>query len=332
MQGVNAQVVAAVSAWLAQGEAVWLATITKTWGASPRPAGSLFAYCARRDEVAGSISGGCIEEDLLQTLATKSYLGQPETIHYGGSAEEQARFQLPCGGQLALILEQLSGSRAAQHFAEVLQRLAQRNSVIRNVCLASGKASLEYAQVGDQLLSCTSSTMRLRLGPGERVLIIGSGEVSAYLAELVESLDFSVTVCEPRLEHFQRFQRQHPRLDLRHCLPDDLIVSDFNDPFTAIIALSHDPRVDDMGLIAALQSKAFLVGAMGSERTSEARRERLKALGLGSHALSRLQAPVGMDVPSKTPPEIAIAVAAQLITARAQLYASQQRAQRLESV
>lgn len=323
MQGVNAQVVAAVNRWLAHGEAVWLATITKTWGASPRPAGSLFAYCAGRDEVAGSVSGGCIEDDLLATLSEKTRLLRPEILLYGASAEEQARLQLPCGGHLELVLEHLDGEQARQHFALLFEYLRRRKSVWRSVCLKTAALHIEDASTGSEILeTLEDERLRVRLGPGERLLIIGSGEVTAYLMDLVESLDVAVTVCEPRASHFQRFQRRYPHHDIRHCLPDDLITAEFQDPFCAVVALAHDPRVDDMGLVAALQSPAFFVGAMGSERTSQARCARLRELGLEPHAIARLQAPVGLPIASKTPPEIAVAVAAQFIAARAALYTS----------
>lgn len=318
MQGTNEQVVRAVANWLAEGEYVWLATIVETWGASPRPAGSLFAFCPALNSVAGSLSGGCIEDDLLAELATAPMSASPELRLYGGNAAEQARLQLPCGGRLRIVLECLKGVESSGHFERLSQALHARQRVVRTLCLNTGNAQIAPSKqrltvdIQDELLAVV-------LGAGERLLILGCGEVSAYLAELAQALDFSVTLCEPRQTHADRWRAEYPHSDLRHCLPDDLIEREFFDPYCAVVALSHDPRVDDMGLVAALQSPAFYVGAMGSARTSEKRKERLLALGLSREALSKLDAPIGVDIGSKTPPEIAVAVAAKLIQSRSRL-------------
>jgi xanthine dehydrogenase accessory factor len=157
-------------------------------------------------------------------------------------------------------------------------------------------------------------TLLHTLQPDCRLLLIGAGDVARYVFEFATAADFAVTLCEPREAFAAGWSFAHIPLDRR--LPDDLISTQFRDAWSGILALAHDPRIDDMGLLAALDSRAFYIGAMGSRRTSEARRERLASLGLDKAALERLRAPIGVDIPSKTPAEIAISIVADLISAR----------------
>ncbi|MEE3118053.1 MAG: XdhC family protein, partial [Pseudomonadota bacterium] len=151
-------------------------------------------------------------------------------------------------------------------------------------------------------------------------LLIGAGEVARYVAEFASAADFEVTLCEPRDAFARGWGHAHLPLDRR--LPDDLIAESFSDAWSGVLALAHDPRIDDMGLLAALTGPGFYIGAMGSVRTSAARRDRLASLGLPEDALGRLRAPIGVDIPSKTPAEIAISVVADLIAARHHLRAA----------
>ena len=159
------------------------------------------------------------------------------------------------------------------------------------------------------------------LQPECRLLLIGAGEVARHVSEFASAAEFTVTLCEPRDTFADGWQ--YPHIPLSRRLPDDLIAEDYGDQWCGVLALAHDPRVDDMGLLAALQSQAFYIGAMGSRKTSEARRSRLADLGVGEVSLARLRAPIGVNIPSKTPAEIAISIVADLIAARHDLRAAQ---------
>lgn len=313
--GAHESVCNDVHAWLHAGKRVWLCTITETWGSSPRPAGSWLAVSDEGDW-SGSVSGGCLEEDLLN----RSVAGGPDTpqfIDYGISDQERDDFRLPCGGRIRLMVEPLFPKRDLAHVEVVLEALKARSPVTRIVCLASGNARCEPADHRETGISVEGQVLTHGLVPDFRLLLVGAGEVARYVGEFARAADFSVTLCEPRSRFSEGWM--HTGLPLVHALPDDLVSRSFNDSWAGVLALAHDPRVDDMALLAALKSQVSYVGAMGSARTSAQRRERLASLGVTEEQLARLRAPIGIDIPSKTPAEIAVSVVAELIVVRQRL-------------
>jgi xanthine dehydrogenase accessory factor len=330
--GSHESVIKDVLSWLEQGWRVWLCTIVETWGSSPRPAGSWLAV-SDTGQWSGSVSGGCLEEDLLRRTAREGS-DYPVVIDYGITDNDRDDFRLPCGGRIRLLVEPLGAasdnSSAIAHVRQLADALSHRNPVARRVILQdnlqntskSAYRSTDQSSMTLQLPESASEPsivfdgqeLRHTLQPECRLLLIGAGEVARYVAEFACAADFTVTLCEPRETFASGWG--HPKLPLDRRLPDDVIIESFSDSWCGVLALAHDPRIDDMGLLAALQSPAFYVGAMGSKRTSEARRERLASLGLGGAELQRLRAPIGIDIPSKTPAEIAISVVADLIAAR----------------
>lgn len=314
MQAVDNEVLKSVVAWLRGDRTCWLATVVATWGSSPRPVGSLLA-CDRDGHVVGSLSGGCVEDDLLEKL-TNGELARsaPQHFRYGVTAEETERLGLPCGGHLDIVVEPL-GPADVDHFAAILTALEERRCVERVVDLATGGQQL--ASVDQyRALSYDQADQRLTqtFGPRYQLFIIGAGMVSKYLAELALMLDYAVTVCDPREQLLADFAV--PGVVCIAAMPDDAIKAHANDPLSAIVALTHDPRIDDMGLMEALKAPAFYVGAMGSSRTSASRRTRLAALDLSDAEIARLHAPIGLPIGSKTPPEIAVAVIAEITAVR----------------
>lgn len=315
--GGHESVIKDVLLWLEQGRRVWLCTIVETWGSSPRPAGSWLAV-SDSGQWSGSVSGGCLEEDLLRRTAGDG-ADSPVVIDYGITDNDRDDFQLPCGGRIRLLVEPLGdasgkSNAAIEHVRQLAKALIQREPVTRKVSL-QGVVALEQAiSAARPGVLFDGKELLHTLQPECRLLLIGAGEVARYVAEFAIAADFTVTLCEPRETFASGWGHQHLPLDRR--LPDDLIAESFNDIWCGVLALAHDPRIDDMGLLAALQSPAFYVGAMGSKRTSETRRERLASLGLKAAALQRLRAPIGVNIPSKTPAEIAISVVAELIAAR----------------
>lgn len=316
MQAVDDEVLGQVCRWLAAGESCWLATVIETWGSSPRPVGSLFA-CNVRGSIVGSLSGGCVEEDLLEKLTSGELARDtPQFFRYGISAEETEKFGLPCGGSLHITIEPLTPDDATrEHFGRLHERLARRACTERRVNLADGTRSLADV-AGHRPLQWDAGSRILchTYGPRHQLFVIGAGMVSKYLAELALKLDYQVTVCDPRQHMLDDFGVDGVRLV--NDMPDDAVKRYACDPSSAIVALTHDPRIDDMGLMEALHLPAFYVGAMGSTRTSASRRKRLEALDVDAAALARLHAPIGLPIGSKTPPEIAIAIMAELIAVR----------------
>jgi len=316
MQAVDEEVLSRVGGWLEAGEPCWLATVIETWGSSPRPVGSLFA-CNSRGQIAGSLSGGCVEDDLLEKLTTGALAREkPQFFQYGITPEETEKFGLPCGGSLHITIEPLHSDAATrEHFAHLRARLTARTWTLRRVALGSGARSLEDADRFQPLhWDAASQTLSHTYGPRHQLFIIGAGMVSKYLADLALKLDYQVTVCDPRAHLLDDFGISG--VHLVNDMPDDAVRRHAADPASAIVALTHDPRIDDMGLMEALTTDAFYVGAMGSTRTSARRLERLRALDLDDAALARLHAPIGLPIGSKTPPEIAVAIMAEIIAVR----------------
>jgi xanthine dehydrogenase accessory factor len=309
MRSPDAEVLQAALDWHRDGHAVTLVTVARTWGSSPRPAGSMMAV--RGDgRIAGSVSGGCIEQDLAERFSTGGAPRAPERVGYGVTAESTRRFGLPCGGRLELVAEPLAKPTEIE---TILERLARRELVLRRLILDEARSSLSPA-ARDREFLYDGERLEKVFGPAWRLLLIGAGQLSRYLAEMAQALDYQVVVCDPRDDYAAAWEVEGAKLDTR--MPDDAAMALADDPRSAVVALTHDPKLDDMALMVALESRAFYVGALGSKANNAKRRERLTALGVPAPALARLHGPVGLHLGSRTPPEIAIAILAELIAVR----------------
>ncbi len=310
MDNVDLDVLRQVVAWRQAGHAVVLGTITRTWGSAPRPVGSVVAV--RGDgQIVGSVSGGCIEDDLIARMREHALAagGGPEVVRYGVSGDEAARFGLPCGGTLELVLEPLS---ARSRIDELLARLSEGQRVRRTLSLADGAASLSPAQGADVVL-LDQATLVTTHGPHWRLFVVGAGQMTQYLAQMAQALDYRVTVCDPREEYMAEL----PGIERVRTMPDDAVRDWAPDEHSAIIALTHDPKLDDLALMEALRSSAFYVGAIGSRVNQAKRKQRLaEHFGLTEAELARLHGPVGIKNGARTPPEIAVSILAELTAVR----------------
>jgi xanthine dehydrogenase accessory factor len=316
MQAVDEEVLNQVHEWLQAQRACWLATVVETWGSSPRPVGSLLA-CDGDGHIVGSLSGGCVEDDLLEKLQNGELAAEKaQFFRYGVTTEDAEKFGLPCGGALHIVIEPLAPDDGHKtHFAHLRERLASRQCVRRTVDLrAASYDAVDVEQHQALTWDADSETLSHTYGPRYQLFIIGAGMVSKYLATIAQTLDYQVTVCDPRDHLLDDFDVSG--VTLVNDMPDDALKAHADDPASAIVALTHDPRIDDMGLMEALKTDAFYIGAMGSTRTSASRRERLKALDLSDAEIDRLHAPIGLPIGSKTPPEIAIAILAEITAVR----------------
>ncbi|MGG1948537.1 XdhC family protein [Trinickia sp. NRRL B-1857] len=310
MDSVNMDVICAAYQWLEEGRRPLLATVVKTWGSSPRVPGSMLVI--RDDGLAiGSVSGGCIEDDLIARVRERRIdATRPYTERYGVSAEEAHRFGLPCGGTIELVLEPLNASSG---IAALLDALRAGRLVTRTLDLATGAATLAPASVSDGI-HFDGKALRTVLGPRYRLLVIGAGQLSRYLAHIAVGLDFQVTVCDPREEYVDTWDI--PSVELVREMPDDVVTAMRLDERSAVVALTHDPKLDDLALMEALRTRAFYVGALGSRRNNDARRARLREFDLDDERISRMHGPAGIHIGSRTPPEIAVSIAAEMIAAK----------------
>jgi len=307
MDSLTLQVLSAVQRWSEQGHRLALVTVARTWGSSPRPPG---AWLAIRDDgvLQGSVSGGCVEDDLVERMrAGQMEQAQPFILRYGVSREDALRFGLPCGGTLELVVEPRPDIAQLMLFG---RRMLAGELILRTVDVAAGGVRYDTGRRGDavQWLDGRLTTVH---GPRWRLILIGAGQVSRYLAEMALALDYEVVVCEPR-EAYRREWRLAGAV-LRGDMPDDAVLSLAPDPNTAIVALTHDPKLDDMALLEALKSAAFYVGALGSHSNAAQRRARLQEhFDISDEEIARLHGPVGLPIGSRTPPEIAVAILAEL--------------------
>lgn len=310
MENLDLLVLRSLQAWRRAGKASLLATVVRTWGSSPRPVGSIMALCAG-GAVVGSVSGGCIEDDLIHCYRHALMDGPPQRTSYGISADEAHRFGLPCGGTLELLLE---FNPAINALDELVGMLDQGSLVERRVHTCTGQVVLRKSEQPAALYE-HGGWLCNTFGPEYRLLLIGAGQLTEYLATMALFSGFAVTVCDPREEH--RGHWQVPGVRLSHAMPDDLVQALQVDRRTAIVALTHDPKLDDLALLAALDTEAFYIGAIGSRRNQHARQQRLKEhFAQTDESLARLRGPIGIYIGSKTPAEIAVSVMAELLAAK----------------
>lgn len=317
MKTVDQLVFEAAHSHLEQGRHGFLCTIVGTVGASPRPLGSLL-FLGNDGEVTGSLSGGCIEDDLLERLLGTDPEGRaPEIIEYGVTPEENERFGLPCGGRMQVMVECLTpGSQQQADLLCLAGALAGRRAVRRIVDLQHGSWDIDDID-HCEALSLDEARLQQDFGPRYQLLLVGANELARCISELALAMDYRVVVCDPREERLQQWHCQGADKVCR--MPDDAVREYATDPYSIVITLTHDPRIDDMALMEALQSSAlFYVGALGSQRTSDKRRQRLDQLDLNESQIARLHAPVGLPIGSKSAMEIAVAVMAELTQCRAQ--------------
>ncbi|MBM3348233.1 MAG: XdhC family protein [Betaproteobacteria bacterium] len=310
MNSTDYQVLQAAIGWLHDGKRVALATVVQTWGSSPRPVGSWLAI--REDgQVVGSVSGGCVEDDLIRRVQSEILTRTtPELVKYGISRDEAVRFGLPCGGTLQLLVEPRPEVFILE---EIMGRIRKRSIVLRRVNLSTGESSLTVGSHSDQFLF-SSEMMQTIYGPRWRMLIIGAGQLSLCLAHFALTSDFDVTVIDPREEYSEGIKSDE--IQFIQGMPDDVMQELGIDSHTAIVALTHDPKIDDLALIDALQSQAFYIGALGSHTNTQKRKDRLREFNVSLEQLNQLHGPVGLAIGALTPPEIAVSIIAEVIAVK----------------
>ncbi|WP_312247423.1 XdhC family protein [Stutzerimonas nitrititolerans] len=315
MQHLDLQVIEQALAWSREGQTVWLCTVLATFGSSPREPGSLLAAC-RDGSHAGSLSGGCVEEDFLERLQQGEFERVITVLRYGDpDGPKGGRIALPCGGILKVLIERLPADAATWAQLERLRATLQgQQHLLRHIDLSDGQTQLcEDDGLGPRVVEAADGcTVQIRVGPAARLIIAGISPVAVICAQLASTLGFEVIVCDPREEAYSGFDL--PGVELRKELPSQFIAADGCHRATAVVALTHDPRIDDLAMIEAVRTPAFYIGVMGSRRTSANRAERLRRVGGLSEAdIARLHMPVGLALGSKTPAEIALAAMADIV-------------------
>ncbi|QDL37011.1 XdhC family protein [Rhodoferax sediminis] len=319
MENLDVMVLRTLRDWRTSGKRALLATVVRTWGSSPRPVGSIMALC-EDGLVVGSVSGGCIEDDLIYRH-TQAYsgkdsgnqipMGAPGFVKYGVTADEAHRFGLPCGGTLELLLEY---DPDAASLSTLVNALDAGQSMQRTVRLADGSVSLTPATAPAEL-DLSQTELVNTFGPEYRMLVIGAGQLSEYLATMALFSGFAVTVCDPREEYRSGWSVAGAKVVSE--MPDDVVAAFRADRRSCVVALTHDPKLDDLALLEALKTDAFYVGAIGSRRNNGARKQRMiEHFEQTEASLARLRGPIGIYIGSKTPPEIAVSVMAEILAVK----------------
>ena len=306
MDSVDLEVLKRSADWVEKGHRALLVTVVRTWGSSPRPEGAMLVV---RDDghVVGSVSGGCIEDDIIDRVRREGMTQtRCEAVTYGVSADEARRFGLPCGGTIQLVLEPLTRESG---MLALLREIESGHLVARRLDLASGFATLHPAKATDGL-AFDGRTLTTIHGPRYRMLVIGASQLSKYLAQIAVGLDYQVTICDPREEYTETWDI--PGVTLVRTMPDDTVLAMKLDERCAVVALTHDPKLDDLALMEAVKSPAFYVGALGSRANNAKRRERLREFDISDGEIARLHGPIGLYIGSRTPPEIAISILAEI--------------------
>jgi xanthine dehydrogenase accessory factor len=299
----NDSVLAAAKAWA--GEPLALATVVSTWGSAPRPRGShMLVHKDGRFE--GSVSGGCVESDILQTAAEVIAGASFQVRRYGVADAAAWEVGLPCGGEIAVMVQPVSAEGFdPELFDRIAEAREQGDSLAVHTDLDTGHSSERPLETGEVFIN--------RYDPPRRLLIVGAVQIAQSLAALARTLGIEVVVIDPRARFLT--EERFPGVTLDDRWPDEAIAAYRPGPATAVVTLSHDIKIDDPALIAALGSEAGYVGALGSRRSHAARRERLAAAGLSAETIDRVDGPVGIDIGAIGPSEIALSIAAAMIGA-----------------
>jgi xanthine dehydrogenase accessory factor len=285
------------------GTPMALATVVETWRSAPCPVGTHMLIRADGAFV-GSVSGGCVEGDVLH-VASEVIGGAPATVRRYGVADGAAwEVGLPCGGNIAVLVQPVSSAGFAPTlFDRIIAANANGETLRIGTDLTSGLSDVVAQRSEGQFLNVYA--------PAKRLLIVGAVEIAAALAGIAQQLGFAVTVIDPRARFLT--EERFPGVARDDRWPDDAVAALKPDSRTAVVTLSHDIKIDDPALVAALASPAAYVAALGSKSSHAARLERLRALGISDHQLARIEGPAGIAVNAISAPEIALSIAAGMV-------------------
>jgi xanthine dehydrogenase accessory factor len=311
--------------WSSSGRVTALATVVATWGSSPRPVGSHMAIVDSGDFV-GSVSGGCIEGAVVDAGLKVIASGKPEMLEFGVTNETAWEVGLACGGRIQVfvqpepsILKTLAAARAAKHMCAVVtdtktgaQVLVDGETITGDLLLSDDELMDVRGRIGADRSGIAAYGHFVRVyAPPARMVIVGAVHIAQALAPMAQLAGFDVTVIDPR----EGFAKSGALAGISAIVawPDEAMDEVKPDARTAVVTLTHDPKLDDPALAAALKSDAFYIGALGSRKTHASRLQRLAEAGFGEHVTARIRGPVGLDINALTPAEIAVSILAQVI-------------------
>jgi xanthine dehydrogenase accessory factor len=312
-----------INKWLAKDKTIALATVIKTWGSSPRKAGAHMAITSG-GEFAGSVSGGCVESELIDTSSTVIKTGKSVKLHFGVSDESAWEVSLACGGEIDVFVQPLD----KVFFFQLQSLIKSEKMAWYSIVIEGSEKQLGHSEIIEGRIDRTFPFIEQEktpkgkitkfinaISPSPTLIIIGGVHIAIKLAQLAKTLEFKTIVIDPRgvFGNASRF----PEIDqILTTWPQDAFENLKINNSTAIVTLTHDPKIDDPALVAALNSPAFYVGALGSRKTQKKRHNRLREMGLSNSLLNKIRGPIGLDIGANSPPEIAVSIMAEIVAVR----------------
>lgn len=302
--------------WHRQGRGAVLATVIETWGSAPRRVGSQLVIASDMGMM-GSVSGGCVEGAVVEEALVALQDGQPRVLTFGVSDETAFAVGLACGGTIRVLLEPVGQALPETMLAEIVAARAARQPLLYQIDLETWARSLSAPTPQTEALfradasDIEAGVFRHVLNPPLRLAIVGAVHIAQHLVPMARACGFDVLVVDPR-EAFGAAER-FPGTTISHDWPDEALGAFGLDARSAVVTLTHDPKLDDPAIRATLASSAFYLGCLGSTRTHAKRLDRLRAAGIAQGDLARLNAPVGLKIGAANPAEIAVAILAQII-------------------
>ena len=295
-----------VSDWFAAGKRVVLATLVLTEGPSPRDEGAMFAVSSEHD-LAGAISGGCVESELVDIADDILAGGAARTIAFG--PDDDLNGGPTCGGTLHVVTAELQQAT----FDAFLAAQAAGKPFALTIGM-DPPHTLRVLTDDAAIEGCDERTFVLRYGAPPRMYMVGAVDVARPLLTFAKTLGFAVTIIDPRAPF--AVPSRFPGAEVLVAWPDEVLAEAPIDERTAIVSLAHDPKFDVPAISAALRTPAGYIGAMGSRGTTARRTAALKELGFDDEALARLHAPIGLDIGARSPEEIALSIVAEIVQVR----------------
>jgi xanthine dehydrogenase accessory factor len=323
----DVDVLTAARTWLARDGRVAMATVVDTWGSAPVPVGGQMAVAADGN-FQGSVSGGCIEGEIIMEAEDILASGQPKTLTFGVADETAWRAGLPCGGQVQVFVERIDEDGGAALLDRAVAAGESRRGLVVRTHLADGRKEVfersdenlpqdiaeRFHTAKSQLKETPDGAVFLHaLVPPARILIIGATHIGQILTQLARLAAYDVIVVDPRTAFAS--PDRFPDVKLLTEWPQDILPKLGLDPYTAVVALAHVGHIDDEALKLAVQSDCLYIGALGSSRNHAKRVERLKAAGITEAQIARIKAPIGLDIGAQTPAEVAVSIMGEIVLA-----------------
>ncbi len=303
--------------WHRAGRGVAIATVIETWGSAPRGVGSLLIIDAS-GAMEGSVSGGCVEGAVITEALDAIADGKPRLLHYGVTDDEAFAVGLACGGEIRVLVEPVGGAMPLAMLEQLVQAKSDATPMAYVVNLngagrrlADGREFVDRFRLDRSGVEADGTTFVAIHNPPLRLIVVGAVHIAQPLVGMARACGFAVTLIDPR-SAFGTADR-FPGEVLVEDWPDEALTALSPDARTAVVTLTHDPKLDDPAIVTALRSEAFYLGCLGSIRTHAKRIARLTDQGLSSDQLARIQAPVGLDLGGRKPAEIAVSIMAEII-------------------